>query len=123
MARSHSCHALSSAVITPLGYIENAGKVGEPIPNCEIRLVDVPEMEYSHTGNERVSAILECGAYRPIYLDKPYPRGEVCIRGNNVMVGYKNLPDKTKEELEEDGWLHTGDIGQVGYRGRLCKSQ
>eukprot|EP00045_Choanoeca_perplexa_P008245 m.75981 g.75981 ORF g.75981 m.75981 type:complete len:670 (-) comp14416_c0_seq1:115-2124(-) len=90
----------AAAVITPLGYIENAGKVGEPIPNCEIRLADVPEMEYLHT-------------------DKPYPRGEVCIRGNNVMVGYKNLPDKTKEDLDEDGWLHTGDIGQLLADGAL----
>jgi len=45
--------------------------------------------------------------------DEPLPndeRGEICIRGHNVMKGYLNRPDATKETLR-NGWFHSGDIG------------
>lgn len=41
------------------------------------------------------------------------PDGEVLIRGHNVMARYHNLPDETAEAIDEDGWLHTGDLGEV----------
>jgi len=44
--------------------------------------------------------------------------GEVCIRGDNVMLGYWNLPEMTKETLR-DGWLHTGDGGRLDEDGML----
>ncbi len=45
--------------------------------------------------------------------------GEVLVRSDVVMIGYRNLPEKTSEAFTEDGWLRTGDIGSFDEDGYL----
>ncbi len=45
--------------------------------------------------------------------------GEVRVRGGNIFRGYLNLPDKTAEVMDDDGWFYTGDIGELDDEGYL----
>ena len=76
------------------------GNVGPPAVVNEIKLVSVPEMNYSTS-------------------DRPFPRGEVCVRGPSVFKGHLKDEAKTREAIDEEGWLHTGDVGTWLPGGRL----
>lgn len=45
--------------------------------------------------------------------------GEICFWGRHIFMGYLNMPDKTEEALDADGWLHSGDLGKHDENGFL----
>ncbi|XP_038079332.1 long-chain-fatty-acid--CoA ligase ACSBG2-like [Patiria miniata] len=45
--------------------------------------------------------------------------GEVCYNGRHVFMGYLNMEEKTRETIDEEGWLHSGDLGYVDDKGFL----
>jgi acyl-CoA synthetase (AMP-forming)/AMP-acid ligase II len=54
-----------------------------------------------------------------VRIDGDAEAGEVLVRGYNVMAGYLDDPQATAEAIDEQGWLHTGDIGSMDSAGRL----
>ena len=79
-------YGMSEAPSTTVAYKEpRIGSVGNPIPSCKIKISN-PDNE----GN-----------------------GEVCLWGRNVMMGYLNDEQKTNEAIDNEGWMHSGDIGYL----------
>ncbi|KAI6228930.1 AMP-dependent synthetase ligase domain containing protein [Aphelenchoides fujianensis] len=79
----------SAAATLTMADDTTVGHVGVPAPWVQIKLVSVPELGYAAEEDS----------------------GEVLIRGAGVMDGYFEAPELTRETVDADGWLHTGDIG------------
>lgn len=73
-----------------------AGSVGPVLPNVEVTIVD-------ESGNEA----------------GPGQVGEILVKGKTVMSGYWNRAEETREMIQPDGWLKTGDLGHLDEKGRL----
>ena len=89
--------SLAIALTPPDSASVKVGAAGVLIPNLEGKVVDPA------TGSE-------LGAHE---------RGELLVRGPNIMHGYLNNPDATRITIEPDGWLHTGDIVSVDDEGYI----
>jgi long-chain acyl-CoA synthetase len=83
-----------AATMNPLDLPDYNGSIGLPIPSTDVVLRD-------DTGND-----LPLGE-----------RGEICVKGPQVMAGYWHRPDETTKVLDKDGWLATGDIGVMDEHG------
>ena len=85
-----------SACCNPTDSTEYSGTIGVPIPSTELKILD------------------EEGGEVPMG-----ERGEIAIRGPQVMVGYWNRPDETARVMTADGFFRTGDIGVMDETGRF----
>lgn len=85
-----------AACINPPNLKEYNGMIGLPIPSTECKIID------------------DDGNTLPIG-----ERGELCIKGPQVMKGYLNRPDATAETIDADGWLKTGDVAIMNEDGYL----
>ena len=85
--------------VTHIGHEDSArtkpASIGPPLPNTEVLIVDP-----------------DSGTRAPVG-----ERGEVWIRGPQVMQGYLNNPEATREVIDAEGWFHSGDIGYVDVDG------
>jgi len=78
-------------------YELKSATVGVPLPHIDVQLVN------PHTGE-------------PVRLSE---RGELLTRGFLVMKGYYNMPEKTAEVIDAEGWLHTGDLATMNPQGYI----
>jgi len=82
--------------VNPLdGRKRKAGSVGLPLPGVQVKIFDDHDRE--------------------LPVDEV---GEIVVRGKNVMMGYYNRPDESKEALR-GGWFHTGDLGKIDEDGYI----
>jgi len=90
-------YAVSLAQLEGDLSVGNCGGVAAAQEAC---LLSVPDMEYTVD-------------------DKPYPRGELLLRGYTTFTGYFKNEEETKKSFTEDGWFKTGDIASVDELGRF----
>jgi long-chain acyl-CoA synthetase len=73
----------------------------------------------SHSTHPDLIKIGTVGTTIPGVECKLSDEGEVLVRGDSVFVGYLHNPEATAKTIDEDGWLHTGDIGEIDEDGYL----
>mmetsp|Transcript_9320 Transcript_9320/g.13237 ORF Transcript_9320/g.13237 Transcript_9320/m.13237 type:complete len:721 (+) Transcript_9320:124-2286(+) len=89
------------------------GIAGQPIQSVEVKLLSCPEIR------DKGGAAYLSTDTRDVDGNKVHGRGEVLVKGTSISLGYYRMPDKTKEVFRDDGFFHTGDIGQFMDDGSI----
>jgi long-chain acyl-CoA synthetase len=92
---------------------DRSGVAGVPIPCVEVKLVSCPEI------NDKAGLPYLSTDHRDVNGNPIFGRGEVWVKGACVGLGYYMMPEKTKEDFDDDGFFHTGDIGQFTSDGSV----
>lgn len=89
------------------------GVVGPPAGSVEVKLDSTPDI-----GDKAGQPYLSSDRF-DVDGNACLGRGEICVRGSNIALGYYMMPDQTKEAWIGDGWFGTGDIGQFMSDGSI----
>ena len=92
----------------------SCGTVGSPVPSVEIKLTDVPGTNYRSNNNQGEICIRG-----PVVFKGKFYFGNLEESNTLVLLGYYGDEKKTRETIDEGGWLHTGDIGEWTSNGAL----
>ncbi|KAL7478891.1 hypothetical protein ACHAW6_004640 [Cyclotella cf. meneghiniana] len=92
---------------------DRTGIAGFPIPCVEVKLVSCPDI------NDKAGLPYLSTDRKDVHGNSIHGRGEVWVKGACVGLGYYMMEDKTKEDFDEDGFFHTGDIGQFTEDGSV----
>ena len=109
--------AIVGAAPCPPEVIEFFRAIGVPL----VEVYGMSETTGVHTVNPPAAVrIGTAGTHLPGVETKLSDEGEVLMRGPHIMRGYRNLPEKTAETIDADGWLHSGDVGKIDADGYLA---
>jgi long-chain acyl-CoA synthetase len=107
---------VTGAAPTPVAVLEFMHAIGVPLGEVWGLSESTGTGAAHRPDNIKIGTV---GQSTPTMETKLAEDGEVLLRGPMVMKGYRNMPDKTAEAIDEDGWLHTGDIGELDDEGFL----
>ncbi|MGA2957603.1 MAG: AMP-binding protein [Thermodesulfobacteriota bacterium] len=93
ISEASPCCSISDCLRDPVE--DRMNRMGKPLPGVEMKIVDPPTGE-TLSSNEK---------------------GEICVRGWNLMQGYYRKPEETAKAIDSEGWLHTGDLGFIDEKG------
>jgi len=106
--------ALVGAAPTPRAVLEFFHAIGVPLGEGWGMSETTACGTFNPPGRVRIGSV---GLPVPGCEIKLADDGEILIRGENIMAGYRNQPEKTAETIDADGWLLTGDIGEIDADG------
>ncbi len=93
ISEASPCCSISDCLRDPVE--DRMNRMGKPLPGVEMKIVNPPTGE-TLSFNEK---------------------GEICVRGWNLMQGYYRKPEETAKAIDSEGWLHTGDVGFIDEKG------
>lgn len=88
-------HAVVTSTHMEDSEADQSETIGQPIEHCEVKIADPASGQVLPLGDD----------------------GEICMRGHKTMLGYFRMEKETAETIRSDGWLHTGDMGNMDERG------